>query len=113
MPTFVCNNKECGKYGVEDYYSSVTYRLVEGSLQAACLPCPCCGKEREEVNPNSNIPLSKKNIGVGLYSSASKEGKQEMLKKRAHDHFEKEVKPFKEHQLNEAISQMKKYKNGQ
>nr|DAP89570.1 MAG TPA: restriction alleviation protein [Caudoviricetes sp.] len=110
MTKFICRNEACKKFGVEDEYTSLTYKVVNGHLQATVAPCPCCGEIREEINPNKDIPLSEKNISIGKYASASKEQKTEMLKKRSHDHYEKTVKPFKEHQLNEAMKQMKEYK---
>lgn len=109
---FVCENPECKKFGVKEYYSSTTFKLVDGHLQSVDAPCPVCGQIRTEINPNKDIPLAQKNIGIGKYGSASKEQKQEMLKKRSHDHYEKHVKPFKEHQLHEAVSQMKELKKG-
>lgn len=102
---FVCRNKDCKKYGIEDDYSSVTYKFIGGELMAECAPCPCCGKIREEYNPNANVPLNEKNIEIGKYTMASSESRKEMLKKRSHDHYEKEIKPFKEHQLHEAVKQ--------
>lgn len=110
MTKFICKNKDCKKFEVEDEYTSLTYKVVNGHLQATVAPCPCCGEIREEINPNKDIPLSEKNISFGKYASASKEEKTEMLKKRSHDHYEKQVKPFKDHQLNEAMKQMKEYK---
>lgn len=110
MTKFICKNKDCKKFGVEDEYTSLTYKFINGALQATVAPCPCCGEIREEINPNEDIPLSDKNISIGKYASASKEEKTEMLKKRSHDHYQKQVKPFKDHQLNEAMKQMKEYK---
>lgn len=110
---FICKNEQCERYGIEDEYLSNTYKIIGGKLVSNNAPCPCCGEIREEINPNANIPLSDKNIEIGKYASASKEQKTEMLKKRSHDHFEKKVKPFKEHQMNEAMNQMKKFKKGQ
>lgn len=104
---FVCKNPNCKKYGVEDEYLSNTFKIVNGHLQSNNAPCPCCGEIREEINPYKDIPLSEKNIEIGKYSSASPEDKREMLKKRSHDHFEKEIKPFKEHQLHETVKQFK------
>lgn len=104
---FICKNENCERYGIEDNYTTVRYKLVDGHLQADCAPCPCCGQIREEINPNRDIPLSEKNIGIGVYSSASPEQRREMLKKRSHDHFEKEIKPFKEYQLHETINKFK------
>lgn len=109
MAKFICRNKNCKKYGIEDEYLSLTYKMVNGNLQATVAPCPCCGMIREEINVNE-IPLSQKNISIGKYASANKEQKTEMLKKRSHEHFKKEIKPFKEHQLNEAVKSMREYK---
>ena len=109
---FICKNENCERYGVEDDYTTVRYKLVDGHLQADCINCPYCGQLREEVNANTNIPLSEKNISIGIYSSASPEQRREMLKKRSHEHFEKEIKPFKEHQLHETINKFKKASKG-
>lgn len=104
---FVCKNSECSRFGIEDEYFNNTFKIIKGKLQSNNAPCPCCGEIREEINPYKDIPLSEKNIEIGKYSSASPEDKREMLKKRSHDHFEKEIKPFKEHQLHETIKQFK------
>lgn len=104
---FVCRNEQCERYGVEDEYFSNSYKVIDGHLVSNNAPCPCCGEIREEINPYKDIPLSEKNIEIGKYSSASPEDKREMLKKRSHDHFEKEIKPFKEHQLHETVKQFK------
>lgn len=104
---FVCRNEQCERYGVEDEYFSNSYKVIGGKLVSNNAPCPCCGEIREEINPYKDIPLSEKNIEIGKYSSASPEDKREMLKKRSHDHFEKEIKPFKEHQLYETVKQFK------
>lgn len=104
---FVCRNEQCERYGVEDEYFSNSYKVIDGHLVSNNAPCPCCGEIREEINPYKDVPLSEKNIEIGKYSSASPEDKREMLKKRSHDHFEKEIKPFKEHQLHETVKQFK------
>ena len=104
---FVCRNEQCERYGVEDEYFSNSYKVIGGKLVSNNAPCPCCGEIREEINPYKDSPLSEKNIEIGKYSSASPEDKREMLKKRSHDHFEKEIKPFKEHQLHETVKQFK------
>lgn len=109
---FVCKNKDCKKFGVEDYYASVTYKFINGELIADCAPCPCCGKIREEINENSNIPLSEKNIAMGMYTSASPEQRREMLKKRSHEHYEKEIKPYKEYKFNELVNNFKQASKG-
>jgi len=105
MSKFICRNLGCPKFGIEDEYLSNTYKLVDGQFISNNAPCPNCGKIREEIN--ENIPLSEKNIDIGRYSSASKQDKREMLKKRSHDHFEKKIKPFKEFQIQETIKNFK------
>jgi hypothetical protein len=81
--------------------------MVDGELLSNNAPCPSCGKIREEINLNQNIPLSEKNIDIGRYSSASPEDKKNILKKRSHEHFEKEIKPFKEFKLQDTIKNFK------
>ena len=104
---FICENPDCSKFGIEDEYITTTFRIVDGHLQSKDAPCPSCGQIRREINPYKDIPLSEKNIEIGKYSSASPEAKRAMLKKRSHDHYEKEIKPFKEHQLHEAVKNFK------
>ena len=104
---FICENPDCPKFGVEDEYFKTTFKIVDGHLQSTDAPCPKCGQIRKVINPNRDIPLSEKNIGIGKYTSASPEQRREMLKKRSHDHFEKEIKPFKEHQLYETVKNFK------
>ena len=103
----VCRNKDCKRYGQEDFYPSTTYRLVDGHLVSDDIRCPACGQVREEINENAKIPLSEKNVGIGQYTMASTEQRKEMLKSRAHAHYEKEIKPFREHQIHEAMKQFK------
>lgn len=103
----VCKNKDCKRYGKVDFYPTTTYRLVNGELVSDDIRCPSCGEVREEINDNAKIPLSEKNVGIGQYTMASPDEKREMLKRRSHEHFEKEVKPFKEYQINEAMRQFK------
>lgn len=104
---FVCRNERCEKFGIEEEYLSNTYKVINGKLQSHNAPCPCCGEIREEINPYKDIPLSEKNIDIAKYSSASPQAQREMLKKRSHDHYEKEIKPFKEHQLHETVNNFK------
>ena len=104
---FVCRNERCEKFDIEEEYLSNTYKVINGKLQSNNAPCPCCGEIREEINPYRDIPLSEKNIDIAKYSSASPQAQREMLKKRSHDHYEKEIKPFKEHQLHETVNNFK------
>ena len=107
MSKFVCRNKDCKKYGIEDEHLRNTYTMIDGHLVSANAPCPCCGKVREEINEAANIPISEKNLMYGEYSSASPEQKREMLKKRSHEHFEKYIKESKEEKINAAVKAFK------
>ena len=105
MSKFICHNSQCPKCGeVEEIFSN-SYHLVNGKFQSNNAPCPHCGQIREEISDNT--PLSQKNISLGTFTMASPEQKKEMLKKRSHEHYEKEIKPMKEHQLNEAMNQFR------
>lgn len=105
---FICDNPECPRCGVVEEEWDNVYKLVDGELVSNKAPCPCCGGRRREIS--DGVPLSEKNIQIGGFTSASPERRREMLKKRAHDHYEKEIKPFKEHQLHEAVSAFKSVK---
>lgn len=104
---FVCENKDCEKYGIEDEYVRTTYKMIDGHLVSENAPCPCCGKLRKEINEAANIPISEKNLMYGEYSSASPEQKRAMLKKRSHEHFEKHIKESKEEKINAAVKAFK------
>lgn len=99
---YICNNPKCSKFAVKEFYSSEVYRFIDGRLLGENAVCPVCGKIREEVSPNSDIPLSEKNVGISLYNGMSVEQKREVLKKRSHEHFKKEIKERKEGLLNQA-----------
>lgn len=104
---FICKNAECPNYGKIDEYLSNTYKMINGHLVSNNAPCPKCGKIREEIVSEKDTPLSEKNIYLAKYTMSSPEQRREMLKKRSHEHYEKEIKPFKEHQINTAVKQFK------
>ena len=99
---FICENKNCENYGKKFKFYNNTYRMINGALVSNNAPCPCCGQIRKEVNPD-DVPLSEKNIDLMRYDMSSPEEKREILKKRSHEHFEKKIKPYKEHRLNDAV----------
>ena len=105
---FDCENTDSEKFSMINEEYNNTYKMVDGRLLSDKAPCPVCGKIRKELA--NNVPLSEKNIYIGSYTMASPEQKREILKKRSHEHYEKEIKPFKEHQLHEAVSQFKSIK---
>ena len=107
---YICENKECANFGVEEYYSSETFKYCDGRLVGQHANCPICGKERKEINPNSDISLSEKNIGVNIFQGLSKEQKREVLRKRSHQHFKKEIKERKNGMLNQAMTEMRDLK---
>ena len=104
---YVCENPECSKFNVEEYYVSETFKYQDGRLVGTNAVCPSCGQERKEVNPNKDVPLSEKNIGVNLFQGLSTEQKREALRKRSHQHFKKEIKERKDGMLNQAMTEMK------
>lgn len=108
MSKFICMNKSCEKYGItsQDYYRN-SYILIDGNLVSNNAPCPCCNKERKEYNEYDEVPLSEKNFSILKFNSCSKEDQRDILKKRSHDHYNKEIKPLKEHRLHETIKAFK------
>lgn len=108
MSYYVCNNEKCENFGVREEITREVFKYISGKgLVGEHSVCPCCGEDREYINPNSDIPLDEKNVGFGMYSSASTEQKREMLKKRSHEHFNKKVKERKDYLMNKAMSEMK------
>ena len=105
---YICLNERCKSYGVKDFVTHEQFIYVEGKgLVGKNCNCPDCGQERKHVNPDADIPFSEKNVEIGKYTSASKEQKAEMLKKRSHEHFEKHVKERKDYLMNKAIGEMR------
>jgi hypothetical protein len=107
MISYICHNPECCKNGKEDFITSEQFYYHDGKLVGAHLNCPCCGKEREYINPAEDIPLSEKHQYIGRFTMASKEEQKEILKQRSHEHFKKEVQERKEHLMNRAMTEMK------
>jgi uncharacterized Zn finger protein (UPF0148 family) len=81
--------------------------MREGRLVGKGAACPVCGNLRREINPNENISPAEKNLTLAKYSMSSPEGRREILKKRSHDHFEKEIRPQKEEKLRQTIEAFK------
>lgn len=107
MSKFICENADCERLGkVEEIFQN-RYSFINGRMVNPNAPCPSCKKERKEINENANTPVGEKLVSLPKYSSMTKQQQQEVLKKRSHEHFKKEVKPFKEHQLNQAVQAFK------
>ena len=100
---YICENWQCEKFGEEDYHASFTLGMFNGKWSTKENPCPKCGHERKEINPAAEIPISEKNIEAARYSNSSPADRAEILKKRSHEHFKKEIEPHKKHRLNEAV----------
>lgn len=105
---FICKNLDCEGVNKEEEFYNNSKKFIDGALVSVNAPCPICGQMREEVG--NNTPLSQKNIAVGKYSSASPEDRKKMLQQRAHNHFKKEVEPYKKHRLDEAVTQFSSIK---
>ena len=104
---YVCENPECSEYGKEEYFSSESYFMKDGHLVGKNAPCPVCGQTRREINPNADISPAEKNVSLLKFQMASPEGKREMLKRRSHEHYEKEVRPIKEEKMRKAVESFK------
>ena len=107
MSKFVCLNKECKGYGKEEEFLSNEYKLVNGHLVSNHAECPFCGKIREEIDENADIPIGEKNFSIGEFASSSIDKKREILKMRSHEHFEKNIKESKEQKINDAVKAFK------
>lgn len=105
---YICKNKECKNYNkVDDSLTQENYFYRNGILTGEHQQCPVCGSKREDISEN-NIPLSQKNISfANKYSNASTEEKREILKKRSHEHFNKEVKERKDYLMDKAMTEMR------
>ena len=105
---YVCENPACSECGKEEYMSSETYSFRGERLVGKHADCHVCGQERREIkNPAANASPAEKNIVLLKFNMASSEGRREMLKKRSHDHYEKEVRPVKEEKLRKAVESFK------
>ena len=110
---YICINPDCKKYNQEEYLTGETFKFKDGKLIGSNCCCPKCGKERKEVkDPDADLPLSQKNIRINNMGSMSMEQRREVLKKRSHEHFKKEIKERKEGLLNAAMSEMNDFKKG-
>lgn len=110
---YICTNPDCGRYQQEEYLASETFYFHCGKIIGAHSCCPECGRERKDVkNPDADIPLSQKNVNINNMGSMSMEQRREILKKRSHEHFEKEIKERKEGLINAAVSEMNDFKKG-
>ena len=102
---YVCLNPDCKRYKVEDELTKESFHYEGGELVGEHADCPCCGRRRKFINPNEDIPLSQKETYYGKYSSASPQERREMLKKRAHEDYNKHVKERKDYLIHEAVRQ--------
>lgn len=104
---YVCLNPECDKFEVREYLSSESFVIRGDRLVGKNAACPSCGKERQEINSNKDIPIGEKNIGMNFFPGMNKDRRREELKKRSHAHFNKEIKERKEGMLNQAMTEMR------
>jgi putative FmdB family regulatory protein len=82
MPTYDYKCKSCGNV------KEIIHSMKECDKKERNEFCEECNSEKqfERTVVNGQAPA------IGLYSSASPEEKKKILKKRSHDHFEKEIK---------------------
>lgn len=100
---YICHNAACSECGKPDSVGEETFVLRGSRIVGKHAACPVCGQEREFVTASQEIPLSQKNFHIGQYTNASPEERRAMLKKRSHEHYEKEVRPVKEEKVRKAV----------
>lgn len=101
---FVCKEDTCtSKENIVDVHK-VVMKFIGGKLVEQVY-CPTCGSLMQVYDDGSKPSLS--SIHIGKYSSASKQDKREILKKRSREHFKKHIKPFKDHQMERAMGELK------
>lgn len=103
MSKYTCKNGGCSLNGKVVYQSKTTYKFSNGELIKTPYYCKNCKKQLIEIEEEV-VPLSEKNILVGKFSSYSKEEKKAVLKKRAHEHYNKEIKERKRDLLGKAFN---------
>ena len=104
---YVCENPDCSQCGVEEEFVAETYVMHDGHLVGKGAVCPVCGNLRREINPNENVSPAEKNLTLAKYSMSSAEERREILKKRSHEHYEKEIRPQKEEKLRQTVEAFK------
>ena len=108
---YVCSNESCPNFGVTEELHKESYKFVSGQgLVGEHCDCPICGKPREEINPNAEVPLSEKQVTMNFFNGMSKEQKRELLRKRSHDHYESKIKERKDGLIQQAIGEMNNLK---
>ena len=105
---YICQNPDCKAYNKPEYLNKEMYRYIDGELTGEHATCPYCGQKRKHHDENEAVPLSEKGAtSILSFNSASTEDKREILRKRSHEHFQKEVKEKKDHLMNKAMTEMK------
>lgn len=101
-----CTNTKCAHFDKVDHEYSITISYSKnGEKFCAQQVCPYCGQMREDVT--EVIPPAKKNIQMGRYTSMSKDQKTDVLKKRSHEHYNKELKEQSEFKMQSAMKEMR------
>lgn len=104
---YICRNSECSEYEKEEEFSSERFNFRNGRLVGEHSECPVCGKERECIYEKAQVPLSEKSVGIAHFNNKSKNEQREILRKRSHDHFKKEVQERKDHLMHKAMKEMR------
>lgn len=108
MSYYICENKDCARYGCKDIVARESFKYVSGlGLVGEKAKCPACGGIRKYVNPDADVPLSEKKVYTAKYSSASADQKRDILRQRSHEHFQKKIKEKKDFLMNKAMGEMK------
>lgn len=102
---YKCLDPNCPLFDkVESIYKVVTVYKASGPVTEAA-KCPSCGVERHCLE--HDIPLSEKDIRILKMPSMTKEQKTEMLKKRSHNDYKKNIEERKDGLMGRAMNEMK------
>jgi hypothetical protein len=107
MPEYIYRCPKCGvEREVMHSMSEIDKPSEETQLETSCNPITC-----QDFN-NSDLGLKFERIpqscNFGKFNLLSQADKATMLKKRSHDHYEKEVKEVKHQMDKDIVNQVKK-----
>ena len=104
---FKCINEKCNLVNIEFDVYNVKY-ITLGYKLAPNLFCNSCKKRLHEIL--NDIPISQKNISIGKFAGMTPQQRQQILKKRAHNHAKKveKIDEIKRHKWTEAVDKFKK-----
>lgn len=99
-----CQNPSCSRYMQVDTISKAVYVFRDGKLVMKDSECSECGQPRVDITEREDVDFAR--ITVGKVGSMNRDQRAEILKKRASDHYKREIKPYKDHINHETAKEM-------